>query len=163
MRVYLPSTFGGLESLRASAEVGPPPLYGCAVTPGLREWYAVADLEELEYVALTEAAGVSLRLLPAGGGRRRIVLAADVPDDAVTAEPGSGRAAVRVATAVPLRRVAALHVDGHEAEGDVAAAVEALARAEAGEPDAVSALEDAQSHELAWYAVQELDALLGAR
>src|SRR3974390_1931993 len=100
MRVYLPATLPGLADLLRRAEIGPAPLRAFAVTPTLRESYASGDLEELEYVAMTQAARASLRLLAAdpGAPRRRVVLAADVPDEIVGAKgglsppPGGGRA-----------------------------------------------------------------------
>ncbi|MEV1204656.1 DUF6912 family protein, partial [Microbispora rosea] len=65
MRVYLPSTIPALARVVAAGELGPAPLTGFAVTPALIEWYASGDTEELEYVALTEAARGSLRMLAA--------------------------------------------------------------------------------------------------
>ena len=59
--------------------------HGFAVTPQLRQFYAVsdadADIEELEYAALLAAARASLRLLDVDptAARRRVVVAADVP------------------------------------------------------------------------------------
>ncbi|MGC2003615.1 DUF6912 family protein, partial [Trebonia sp.] len=63
MRVYLPSTLPALADLLAKGEAGPPPVRAFAVTPALREAYAIGDDEELEYVAMLEAARQSLRLL----------------------------------------------------------------------------------------------------
>ena len=56
MRVYLPLTLPALTTALKTGEVGPAPIMGFAVTPTLREGYASGDLDELEYVALTEAA-----------------------------------------------------------------------------------------------------------
>src|SRR5690348_18258056 len=83
MRVYLPATLPGLAGLLRKAEIGPAPLRAFAVTPSLREWYASGDLEELEYVAMTQAARASLRLLAADpdAPRRRVVLVVDLPDE----------------------------------------------------------------------------------
>ncbi len=161
MRVYLPSTLPLLRAAVAAGEVGPPPLAACAVTPALREWFAVADLEELEYAALTAAAAVSLRLLAADDDapRRRVVLAADVAASAV--EPAVGeRAAVRVTAVVPVERLVAVHVDDPAAEPAVRAAVDALPAA-AGDEDAEFLLAEAESHELQWYAASEIRELAG--
>jgi len=85
MRVYLPATLPGLAGLLRKAEIGPAPLRAFSVTPALREWYASGDEEELEYVALMHAARASLRLLAADpdAPRRRVVLAADLPEQQV--------------------------------------------------------------------------------
>src|SRR6202008_2762655 len=83
MRIYMPATLPGLAGLLRKAEIGPAPFRAFAVTPALRESYASGDLEELEYVAMTQAARASLRLLAADpdAPRRRVVIAADVPDE----------------------------------------------------------------------------------
>src|SRR3954470_9419933 len=108
MRVYLPSTLDGLGTLLAAREVGPAPLTAFAVTPALREWYAEGDQEELEYAASDPGAPASLVLLAdePGPRPRRVVVAADVPDAAATPDAALGRGGVRVATTVPLARVA---------------------------------------------------------
>lgn len=167
MRVYLPSTLPGLARLLSEGEVGPAPLTGYAVTPALIEWYASGDTEELEYVALTEAARASLRMLAADRAdgldvaARRVVLAVEVPDRTVSAGVDvAERARVRLAAAVPLGKVAAAHVDGPEAEPDVAAAVAALPAADAGDDDAQFTVDGAEDHELLWYATQEIPDLL---
>ena len=77
------------------------------MTPGLREWYAEGDEEELEYVAFTRAAQDALRLLrhdPAAP-RRRVVVSADVRRAGrAGARPRAGVEPGRVAGPVPLRR-----------------------------------------------------------
>ena len=102
MRVYLPATTTVLRTLVDEGRL-PAPQTVFAVTPQLREFYAVsdadADTEELEYAALLAAARASLRLLDLDpmAVRRRAVLAADVPDTAVTpmddphVDPGAAR------------------------------------------------------------------------
>lgn len=163
MRVYLPTTLTALPGILEAGEIAPAPLNGYAATPSLRESYASGDEEELEYVAMLMAARESLRLLAAdkAAPRRRVVLAADVPDDDVTAiayddEP----AAVVISSAIPLAKVASGHVDDTEAEDDVTAAAEASAAADAGVDDAQFTVDGADGHELAWYATQELRHLL---
>ncbi|KAA9381564.1 hypothetical protein F5972_01635 [Microbispora cellulosiformans] len=164
MRVYLPSTLPALARVVAAGELGPAPLNGFAVTPALVEWYASGDTEELEYVALTEAARASLRLLAAGqeeGAARRVVLAAEVPDETVKAGAGlKERAHVRVVEPVPLKLLAAVHVDDPAAVPDVEAAIAALPAADAGDDDARFVVDGVEDHELLWYATQEIPDLL---
>jgi hypothetical protein len=162
MRVYLPSTLPGLADILVKEEAGPPPLRAFAVTPALREAYASGDDEELEYVAMLAAARQALRLLAAdpAAPRRRVVLAAEVPDarvgwQAYADEP----AAVLVSAAVGLAAIAAGHVDELDAVPDVAAAADAVAAADAGDDDASFTVDSAEAHELAWYANQELQYL----
>jgi hypothetical protein len=158
MRVYLPATLPALNaaiSAESGRQLSAGP--GFAVTPELREWYASGDTEELEYIALTMAAAASLELLAGDpeAPRRRVVVAAEVPEANVTilATPdGSRRGWVSVTAPVELRLIAAAHVDGDEAVADVSAA--------AATPDDELAAEQAADHELLWYATQELEELL---
>src|SRR5881394_1276613 len=91
MRVYLPGTLPALATVLGRTDVGEPPLRGFAVTPALREWYSSGDLEELEYVAMAQAARASLRRLAEDPDAppRRVVLAVEVPDERVKAVSGS--------------------------------------------------------------------------
>ncbi|MFI2415041.1 DUF6912 family protein [Streptomyces sp. NPDC018947] len=169
MRVYVPLTLSGLAEAHRTRELGTGPLLAYAVTPALREWCGSDDIEELEYAALSRAALGSLRLLAAdaAAARRRVVVAADVSDGAVSAgsDRGSDPAAlgeVRVAGPLPLGRSASVHVDAADAEADVAAAAEALAAADRGDDDAQFAVDGAEDHELLWYATQEIAGLVGA-
>lgn len=162
MRVYLPSTLPALRAAIAVGELGPAPLTAFAVTPALREWYTAGDLEELEYAALLDAARASLRLLdldPAAPPRR-VVLAVDVPDDVVVPTPDLDRAVVRVGSIVSLRHLAAVHVDGEEAQDDVRAAADAVLGADLGSEQSAFVVDGAEGHELMWFAPQELADLL---
>ncbi|MBC9725479.1 DUF6912 family protein [Streptomyces sp. TRM68367] len=168
MRVYVPLTLSGLAEAYKTGELGPGPLVAYAVTPALREWYLSDDIEELEYAALNRAAQASLRLLAAdrGAPRRRVVVAVDVADAAASADPDRGLdpaalGEVRVEGAVPLGKAASVHVDAGDAEGDVAAAAEALGAADAGDDDAQFVVDGAEDHELLWYATQEIANLVG--
>jgi hypothetical protein len=163
MRVYLPSTLSGLAGILRDRKLEPAPLTGYAVTPALREWYASADLEELEYAAMSDAAKDSLRLLAADpdAPSRRVVIVAEVPDDAVAYEggdvvDGDDRALVRVTRPVSFERIVSGHVDDAEAEPDVRAARAAVTAADAGDDDARFTVDGAAGHELMWYATQEL-------
>jgi uncharacterized protein DUF6912 len=163
MRVYLPSTLSGLAEILRDHKLEPAPLIGYAVTPALREWYASADLEELEYAAMSDAAKDSLRLLAADpeAPSRRVVIVAEVPDDAIAYEAGGrvdaeDRAAVRVTRPISFDHIVSGHVDDAEAEPDVRAARAAMADADAGDDDARFTVDGAAGHELMWYATQEL-------
>ncbi|MFI5872058.1 DUF6912 family protein [Streptomyces sp. NPDC051445] len=169
MRVYVPLTLPGLAEAHKTGELGSGPLVAYAVTPALREWYLSDDIEELEYAALSRAALASLRLLAAdpGAPRRRVVVAVDVPDRAAAADPDrtldpAALGEVRVTGAVPLTKVAAVHVDAGEAEADVTAAAEALTAADAGDDDAQFVVDGAEDHELLWFAGQEIAGLVGS-
>jgi hypothetical protein len=160
VRVYLPSTLPALRRLLDTGSLGDPPLPAYAVTGALREWYAEGDEEELEYAALTLAARASVRLLDVDeeAPRRRVVVAADV--EQVEPAPDVDRAAVRVLQDVPMRLVRAVHVDDPAAEADVAAAADAVVEADLGGEDAAFRVEQAEGHELQWYASQEIGPLL---
>ncbi|MFD9816032.1 DUF6912 family protein [Streptomyces sp. NPDC059080] len=167
MRVYVPLTLPGLAEAHGKGELGPGTLDAYAVTPALREWVS-DDIEELEYTALGHAAQASLRLLAArpGGARRRVVVAVDVPDAAVAAAPGGEQdsaalGAVRVTGPVPMKKAAAVHVDGVDAEEAVAAAADALAAADGGDEAALRRVDGAEDHDLMWFGVQEIPGLLG--
>ncbi|MEU7649542.1 DUF6912 family protein [Streptomyces huasconensis] len=168
MRVYVPLTLPRLAEAYKAGEVGPGPLVAYAVTPALREWYVSDDIEELEYAALNRAAAASLRLVAGdpGAARRRVVLAADVPDGAAVADPDRGLdqgalGEVRVPAGLSLGKVAAVHVDSGDAEGDVAAAAAALGAADMGDEDARFVVDGAEDHELLWFATQEIPGLIG--
>jgi uncharacterized protein DUF6912 len=171
MRVYVPATLGMLRRLVGDGVLHPIGGTAFALTPALRESYLGDDSEELEYVAMRDAARASLRLLavelvdePGGepGGEsawpRRVVVAADT-DDAV-ARPDLDDAAVRVAGSIPMSSVAAVHVDDPEAEDAVRQAAASVDAADLGDPDAEFLLGEAEDHELAWYDPTELPFLL---
>jgi hypothetical protein len=162
MRVYLPATATTLQELLDTGKVGPAPLTAFAITPALREWYLDDDPESLEYAAMVEAARGSLRLLDAdeAAPRRRVVLAVDVPDGAVTVRDDLDRGVVEVAQPVPLAAVASVHVDDADAQETVARAAEAMIAADLGDPGSQEKVDDAEGFELSWYANQEIAALL---
>ncbi len=161
MRIYVPSTTSELTALRDD-ELLPGPRAATALTTELREWYVDDDTELLEYAALLEAARLSVRMLDAdpGAARRRVVIAAEVPDSAVEPDPRSGRGSVRLVGALRLADVVSLHVDGPDAEPAVAAATAVVIEADLGSEDAQFVVDEAEAHELGWYATQELGPLL---
>jgi hypothetical protein len=137
-----------------------------AVTPTLRESYAEGDDDELAEVALREAALASLRLLAAEGAEgadnvlplRRAVLVADV--EGATIRPDLDDAVVRLAGPIGVGDVVAAYLDNAGAEPAVRAAIEVVDLADFGDEDAELTVGDAQDHDLAWYATQELPFLL---
>jgi hypothetical protein len=169
MRVYLPATLTTLAELAKRGELESAGLTAYAVTPALREWYTEGDEEELEYAALTEAARAALRLLGADPlpPRRRVVLAADVPDCAATpiGSPfsqsiGVPPASVRLEFTVPLAAIAAIHLDDPAAESVVGAAAVVVGAADTGDDDAQFTVDGVEDYDLMWYGTQELPELL---
>lgn len=169
MRVYIPVTLAMLADLVADGALRPVGGTAFAVTPALREAYASGDEDELAEIALREAALASLRLLAAAGDdaetaalpTRRAVLVIDVADPAgATLRPDLDDAVVRLAAPVTLRDVVAAYVDTAAAEPAVLAAVAVIDEADLGDEDAELTVGDAQDHDLAWYATQELPFLL---
>jgi Family of unknown function (DUF6912) len=167
VRVYLPATTTALRTLVDDGRLTGP-YTAFAVTPQLREFFAVsdaeADTEELEYAALLTAARASLRLLDLDpfAPRRRVVVAADVADDAVAPmdDPNVERGAVRVTVDIRTQDVASAHIDGADAEDDVRAAVNVVLEADLGSEEAQFVVDQAEGHELAWYATQEIGSVL---
>lgn len=158
-----------LQRLVAEGSLSPINGTAFAVTPALREAYAEGDDDELAEVALHEAALASLRLLAADNDEvatadavvlppRRAVLAVEV--DNIKYRPDLDDAVVRVAGPVSFDQVVAAYVDNAGAEPAVAAAIDVIDAADLGDQDADLLVGDAQDHDLAWYANQELPFLL---
>jgi hypothetical protein len=167
MQIYIPATLAMLRQLVADDSLWPVNGTAFAVTPRLREAYAEGDDDELGEVALREAALASLRLLAAADASeqsdatlpmRRAVLVADVGE--VTMRPDLDDAVVRIGAPVAIGDVVAAFVDNAAAEADVRAAIAVIDEADLGDEDAELTVGDAQDHDLAWYATQELQFLL---
>jgi hypothetical protein len=161
VRVYVPATLAMLQQLVADRSLRAVNATAFAVTPTLREAYAEGDEDELADVALRDAALASLRLLDdddSGLPPRRAVVVANAEE--VTARPDLDDAVVRLAGPVALDDVIAAYVDNADAEPAVRAAIEAVDAADLGDEDAELLVGDAQDHDLAWYAPQELAFLL---
>jgi hypothetical protein len=163
--VYIPATLAMLQQLVAKGSLWPVNGTAFAVTPKLREAYAEGDDDELAEVALREASLASLRLLAADSDTgpdtprpRRAVLAAEVDD--AKYRPDLDDAVVRLGEPVTIDQVVAAYVDNADAEPAVAAAIAVIDAADLGDEDADLVVGDAQDHELAWYANQELPFLL---
>ena len=164
MRVYVPATVRMLRQLVDNKQLQPLSGTAFALTPALRESYASGDTEELEYAAMREAARASLRLIAGELGEdekaevRRVVVSADVDD--VTLRSDLDAAVVRLSGPVQWSELAAVHVDSAEAEDAVRAAADVIDAADLGDLDADFTLGEAEDHELAWYAPQEVPFLL---
>jgi hypothetical protein len=164
MRIYLPTTLPLLTTARDAGcflANAPGGLAAHAVTPAVREWYTEGDLEELEYTALLEAAEASLELLADDekAPRRRVVVAADIPD-AVPAPSGRFRSAVRLQAPVDLSSVVSVHVDEEGVEDTIATAAAAVLAAAAGDDDAQFLVDEAEACDLLWYDITELGDLV---
>jgi hypothetical protein len=160
VRVYVPATTTVLERLLDQGRLEGP-LTVFTITPQLRSFYELSDGdEELEYAALLAAARASLRLMDVDpmATRRRVVLAADVPDESVTPieDDAADAGAARTTADIALADVASAHIDVAEAEQDVRAAVNVVLEADLGSEDAQFIVDQAEGHELAWYATQEI-------
>ena len=169
MRIYLPSTLSGL---RRSVSDGSVPVLsgvGFSVTAPLRLEYPDWSEEDLEYLAMQDAARASLRLLAVVADDEpplRVVIAAEVDADLITPRPEADRAVVAVRGAVAWSLVAAVHIDGADAGAAVREAAAVIDAADLGDHDAEFVLGSAEDFELAWYApgeVRYLVAELGSR
>jgi hypothetical protein len=163
VRVYLPATIGMLRDLLANERLRPVSGTGFALTPALRESYASGSEEELEYAAMLDAARASLRLIAADdegekAPPRRVVVVAEV--DNATARPDLDAPVVRLDGPVAIEDIHAIHVDTVDAENAVLAAAQIIDAADLGDLDAEFVVGEAEDHELAWYATQELPFLL---
>lgn len=162
MRIYLPAT---LSVLRRALAVGSLPVrsgVGFAVTAPLRLEYPDWSEEDLEYLAMQDAARASLRLLGAEDDPNplRVVIAADAADALVVPRPEADRAVVAVDGPVAWSAVAAVHLDGADAVSAVREAVVAIDAADLGDQDADFTVSSAEDFDLAWYAPGEIRYLL---
>lgn len=172
VRVFVPSTLAGLATLQRDGELFPLGGTVFGVTPALREAYSSGDDEELAEAAMRHAARASLRLLAVDDPEeptaaeddaepqpiRRVVITADVP--AAKERPDLDDGVLKVNQPIRLTDVVAVHVDVSEAEAAVVRAAELVDAADLGDEDAELAVGDAEDHDLAWYATQELPFLL---
>ncbi|CAM3719616.1 DUF6912 domain-containing protein [Tsukamurella strandjordii] len=175
VRVYVPSTLAGLQVLQRDGQLFPLGGTVFGVTPALREAYTSGDEEELAEAAMRHAARASLRLLavdddapgataePEEGAAepdpvRRVVITVDVPE--AKERPDLDDAVLKVTEPIQLSNVLSVHVDVSEAEEAVVRAAQVVDAADLGDEDAELAVGDAEDHDLAWYATQELPFLL---
>lgn len=161
MRIYIPVTLSGLRAVVTDREARPQGGVVFGVTDDLRQEYADADDEELEYLAMSDAGRACLRLLasaPPDEPPMRVVIAADVP--VAESMPHRDRAAARVTDPVLWKQIASFHLDGAEAAEVVRAAVAVIDEADLGDDDAEFAVGTAEDAALAWYAPGEIAYLI---
>lgn len=176
MRIYLPATLPMLRHTVTTGIFTSPSRVGFAVTPALKAEYPSADTEDLEYLAMHDAALASLRLIAAGDAEPvRVVLAID--DEAGTA-PSNGdgavadsvdnatqrddldRAVVTLAGHISWNAVASVHLDGGDVAAVIRSAADTVDAADLGDMDAAVVVGDAEDIDLAWYAPSEIGYLL---
>lgn len=155
VRAYVPSTLSRLVALVNGDDLGPAPLAAHAVTAAVRVELEGAGEEDQEYAASSAAAQASVHLLADGDAPRRVVVAVDVPGVREVDDEDPTRGLLD--EVVTLAQVAAVLVDGPDAEAVVAAARDAL---RAGAPDVQRRLERCLAHEPGWWATQEIGSLL---
>lgn len=175
MRIYLPATLPMLREIVGSGTFRPVSGLGFAATVDLQAEYPSADTEDLEYVAMHDAALASLRLIAADDADPvRVVLAVDAVAGPVgdgTANGNSGqlaatsrsdldRAAVSVSGPVSWDAVASVHLDGGDVATVIRAAADAVAAADVGDMDAALVVGDAEDIDLGWYAPSEIGYLV---
>jgi hypothetical protein len=164
VRVYVPSSPHRLDEV-VEHGLRPAPFLAHAVTHAMRELWPDGGEEEWEYAAAAAAAHASIGLLGPADAPRRVVVVADVPSvrpvPPVPSVPSpDDPTVVEVPAEVPFRRVAAVLADDDGAGEAVAGAVRLWSAAQAGDADAVRAVERCQDHELGWWATQETGELL---
>src|SRR5699024_6059401 len=104
MRVFIPVTHSMLADFARDQVLPIRSGVAFGLTQAVRDFYASGDEEELEYTAFLGAARASLRLLAtedASGAEekfpsRRVVLAADIPEANLSADPTGGDSVLRV-------------------------------------------------------------------
>jgi hypothetical protein len=167
VRVYLPSTLARLAAGLEAGSITTPARTAFAVTQELASTSGTGgagapegdDREELEYLAMLDAARASLRMLAGRPGPMlRVVVAADVPT--VVERPDLDRAAVTLQSDVPWRSVASVLIDGADAAPAVEAAASRIDEADLGDLDAEFVVGAAEDFELAWYAPSEVRYLI---
>ena len=159
MRIYVPLTVATLRTAVTARLLTAPDGLVFAVTRSLRAEFPGAAEEDLEYLAMADAARASLYLLSAGSDPRlRVVVAADAP--MIAERPDRDRAAAALPDSLPWSAVVSVHLDS-DADGLVIErAAAAVDGAELGDPDAELALGDADDIDLAWHTPTEVTFLL---
>lgn len=162
MRIYIPLTVAMLRSAVAARTVTAPDGLVFAVTANLRSEFPGAAEEDLEYLAMADAARASLRLLSAGyqssDSGLRVVAAADAPE--IRERPDRDRAAAAMAESLPWSAVVSVHLDSAADAPVIERAAAVVDAADLGDEDAELTLGDVDDIDLAWYAPAEVTFLL---
>ncbi len=159
MRLYIPSTVSRLREVWRDGLLTPAKDVG---TVGVLAWVEDhEDVEELEYLALQEAAAASLLLIVADRAVpvRRVVLAVelDQADLALPARPPEGSPSrVPIDRPVPLTSLVAVYADDVRDEGALQDAANALSHAGHDDPAARARVEAVRDIDLLWHATQEI-------
>lgn len=160
-RVFVPATVPGLRAWLAAGSL--PVSQAHAVTPRLRAALPEANEEELEYLAMQDAADACLRLLAEdpGAARRRLLLAGDLPVASTVSPPAGDEPLTMVRIGVAGRPrmsdMVSLLVDDADACDAVARACELLA----GDPaELAQALDDLAGFDMMWFDISELDTVV---
>ncbi|PID53254.1 MAG: hypothetical protein CSA58_08965 [Micrococcales bacterium] len=161
MRVYVPGTLPLLRAWYAERSVVPAGI-AHTLTPALREWFAEADTEELEYAAMVSAGEDSLRLLAGedAAPRRRVVIAVDASLAITDVGPGLPASAVRLPGPLGWASVASVHIDEPDSEPVIRAAAAAIRAADAGDEQAQLVVDEAEACDLLWFDVSEVAAVV---
>jgi hypothetical protein len=111
-RIYLPMNGSNLKDLARTGALAGAPLAAFAVTALLERSLPAGDEEEWEYAALGDALAEAAGMREAPGAKR-VVAAADVDPEWVSAWAGDDDALSRVEVSheVPLRHIASFHID----------------------------------------------------
>lgn len=160
MRIYIPLTVQRLRAAVTALGLTADDGLVFAVTGNLREEFPGAAEEDLEYLAMTDAARASLHLLSmsAADSRLRVVAAVDAPE--VTERPDRDRSAASIPGPLPWSSVISVHLDSAADTPVIERAAAAVDAAELGDPDAEVAVGDVEDIDLAWYAPAEVMFLL---
>lgn len=133
VRIYVPVTSADLQELRDRRELRAG--VGFTVTDAVRTSDPNGEDESWEHAAMQDAAAATV-----AAGAPVVVIAADVPAEAVTAGQAGSR--VEITSAIPLPRIASVHVGDDVLSGT---------------PLSASPADAGSEIELSWYDTTELD------
>src|SRR5699024_11873803 len=117
------------------------------------------------YIHIQNVPAVRKHLLTSSGEEKfpncGVVLAADIPDANLTADPTGGDSVLRVEPAqLELTQLRAIHTDDEDAEAATQRAKECIDDADRGDEDAELAPGDCEDNLMSWYDSKELGVLV---